>query len=59
MFFLVTVPSGVAINVFSTWLYERIRNHRAERFRIQGHEPKDQADFDRIVREEIEIGKND
>ena len=59
VFFLVTVPSGIAINVFSAWLYERIRNHRADRIRIQGREPKDQADFERIVREEIEVGKND
>ena len=59
LFFLVTVPSGIAINVFSAWLYDRIRNHRADRFRIQGHEPKDAADFERIVRDELEIGKND
>ena len=59
VFFLVTVPSGIAINVFSNWLYERIRNHRADRFRVQGREPKDQADLERIVREEIKVGKND
>jgi hypothetical protein len=59
VFFLVTVPSGIAINVFSAWLHERIRNHRADRFRVQGREPKDAADFERIVSEELEIGKND
>src|SRR5439155_14193754 len=55
LFFLVTVPSGIAINVFSSWLYERNRNHRAERVRIQGREPNDRADFERIVREEIGV----
>ncbi len=59
VFFLVTVPSGIAVNIFSAWLYDRIRNHRPERFRVQGQEPKDAADFERIVREELEIGKND
>jgi len=59
LFFLVTVPSGIAINLISSWLYDRIRNHHASRFRVQGREPKDAADFERIIREELEIGKND
>lgn len=59
LYFLVTVSGNIAINVFSSWLYDRIRSHQASRFRVQGHEPKDAADFERIVREELEIGKND
>ncbi len=59
VFFVVTVPSGIAINMFSNWLYERIRNHRPDRFRVQGRQARDQADIKRIVQEEIEIGKND
>ena len=59
VFFLVTVPSGIALNLFSSWLYDRIRNYQAKRFKIQGIEPKDKDDFDRIVQEQLEIGKND
>jgi hypothetical protein len=59
VFFLVTVPSGIALNLLSSWLYERIKNHQAKRFKIQGIEPKDKDDFDRIVQEQLEIGKND
>ena len=59
VFFLVTVPSGIAINLISSWLYERITNHHAKRVKIQGQEPKDKDDFERIVRDQLEIGKND
>src|SRR5262245_48812170 len=56
LYFTVTViVPGVAINLFSNWLYERIKNYRADRITINGKEPKDRADFDRIVGEEIQI----
>jgi len=59
LFFIVTVGRDVTITVLSSWLYERIKDHCAKLIRINGREPNDRADFDRIVREEIEIGKND
>jgi len=59
VFFLVTIPSGIAINLVLSWLYDRITNHNAKRVKIQGQEPKDKEDFDRIVHDQLEIGKND
>ena len=59
LFFTVNVSLPIVANLFSDWLYDRIQNHKAKRIRINGKEPTDRADFDRIVREEIEIGKND
>jgi hypothetical protein len=53
LFFFVTAPSSIAINVFSSWLYDRIQNYRAKRFKVQGQEPKDAADLERIIREEL------
>ena len=41
------------------WLVDFIAKLNAERIRIQGREPKDEADLERIASEEIEIGKND
>jgi len=58
-YFLVTVMPGVPMNVLSNWLYHKIINHRADCVTINGQLPKDRADFDRIVREQVEIRKND
>ena len=58
-FLLVTVPTSIAINLVSNWLYDHLMQRRAKRVRINGREPKDKAEFDRIIREEIEVGKND
>ena len=57
--FSVTVAKDVAERLFVKWLYERIINYNAKCIRINGYEPKDRMDFERIVGEAIDIGKND
>jgi hypothetical protein len=59
LFVLVDVGKDVAIALFTSWLYDHIKEYRAKRIRINGREPSDRADFERIVADELEIGKND
>jgi hypothetical protein len=56
---IVEIAKDVTLGVASNWLYDYIQQYRAKRIAIKGREPKDKADFGRIVAEEIEIGKND
>lgn len=51
--------SSVSSSLLTAWIIERFRRHKAKRASINGREPVDEADFHRIVREELEIGKDD
>ena len=58
LYFIVDVTKTVALGVLSNWLYDYIKQFGAKRIRINGREPSDRAEFDRII-SDIEIGKND
>jgi hypothetical protein len=55
----IEVAVNLATSVVGSWLYEYLKQYRAKRIRLNGREPVDEADFQRIFREELEIGKND
>ena len=59
LFVLVEVAGKIAPGIIARWIYDRIVQYDAKRVAINGREPKDDADFERIVAEEIDIGKND
>jgi len=53
------VTRDVSIALFSHWLYDEIKQHPAKSIRINGKEPVDRAEFERIIASDLEIGKND
>ena len=59
LFALVEVGKDVSVALLASWLYDRIKQYDAERIKINGQEPADRSDFDRIVAESVQIGKND
>jgi hypothetical protein len=59
LFCLVEVAKPIAAGIVARFIYERVCQYDAERIKINGQEPVDRADFDRIVSESIEVGKND
>ena len=58
-FMLVDIAKPIASGLIARFIYERVSQYDAKRVAINGREPVDRADFERIVTEEVEIGKND
>jgi len=54
-----TVEVGISVSahLVSPWLAEYIKQYGAKRVKINHREPVDEADFKRIVIEELEIGR--
>jgi hypothetical protein len=57
--FVEDVAKEAAKKLAVDWFVEFIAKIKAKRIRIDGHEPKDQVELERIAAEKIEIGKND
>ena len=57
--FVQDVAKDAAKKLAVDWFVEFIAKIKAKRIRIDGHEPKDAAELERIASEKIEIGKND
>ncbi len=41
------------------WIFERLKKHPAKRVTVDGQEPVDEAEFERFIVSDLEIGKND
>ena len=59
LFFVVEVAAKIAPGIVARFIYERVAQYDAKRVAINRRDPADQADFERIVADELEIGKND
>ena len=59
LYCIVEIAKPIASGLIARFIYERVAQYDAKRVAINGREPVDRADFERIVTEEIEIGKND
>ena len=59
LFVLVEIAKPIASGIVARFIYERVAQYDAKRIAINGREPRDKAEFERIVTEELEIGKND
>jgi hypothetical protein len=57
--FVQDVAKDAAKKLAVDWFVDFISKIKAKRIRIDGHEPKDQFELERIASEKIEIGKND
>jgi hypothetical protein len=53
--FAASFSQNVAASVAGAWLWAYFEKHKAKRFRINGREPADRAELDRIVAEEFNL----
>jgi hypothetical protein len=53
------VGKHLTADLAKDWLKDFLSKIRAKGVRVNGREPKDPVDLERIITEEIEIGKND
>ena len=59
LFLIVEVAGKIAPSILARWIYDRVVQYDAKRKAINGREVVNEADFHRVVTEELEIGKND
>ena len=59
LFVLVEITRAIAASILARWIYDRVVQYDAKRKAINGHEVVNEADFQRVISEELEIGKND
>ena len=50
---------AIAVDAAKKWLIEFFAKHKAKRISINGREAKDQESLERLISDEIDIGKND
>jgi hypothetical protein len=59
LFVIVEITRDVSVAVLAHWIWKRIEQYNAKRKSVKGHEVVDESGLERIISEDLEIGKND
>ena len=56
---LINITKDFVVNIVANWAYDRIVQYRPKGILINGRDADSREEFERIMAEELEIGKND
>ena len=59
LYIIVEITKDISIGLLAHWIYDRVIQYDAKHKRINGKEVVNESDFERVIGDDLQIGKND